>query len=203
MSFSLAAALPVDSAAWFTTSGTAFVLIFLAELGDKTQLVCMTLAARYRGWPVFIGAALAFVFLNILAVVFGAALAQWLPERVLAAVVALLFAVFGIQSLRVSGHGEEEGEVAERSGHGILLTAFLMIFVAELGDKTQIAVAGMAGTNPAGPVWVGATVALVLSSALGVVAGQKLLQRMPMHILHRVAGIFFLVLAGLALTRVF
>lgn len=202
MSLSLASAFPADLTTWLTTSSTALVLIFLAELGDKTQLVCMTLAARYRGRPVFIGASLAFVLLNVLAVVFGAALAEWIPEKVLAGIVAALFAVFGVQSL-LAGKEEGEEEIAEKSGHGILLTTFLMIFVAELGDKTQIAVAGMAGTNPAGPVWVGATIALILSSALGVVAGRKLLQRIPMNILHRVAGIFFLILAGLALTRVF
>ncbi|MBF0613025.1 MAG: TMEM165/GDT1 family protein [Magnetococcales bacterium] len=203
MTISLADAFPSDLTAWLTTSTATFLIIFLAELGDKTQLVCMTLAARYRGQPVFLGAALAFVFLNILAVVFGAALSQWVPEKVLAAVVAALFAFFGIQSLRSAGKNDEEEDVHEKSGHGIMLTAFLMIFVAELGDKTQIAVAGMAVTQPAGPVWVGATIALVLSSALGVVVGRQLLQRIPIKVVHKVAGIFFLSLAGLALTRVF
>ncbi|MBF0611201.1 MAG: TMEM165/GDT1 family protein [Magnetococcales bacterium] len=190
-------------ATWFTTSATTFLVIFLAELGDKTQLVCMTLAARYKGRPVFFGASLAFVFLNVLAVVFGAALAQWVPEKVMAGIVAALFAFFGIQSLRTSSQEEEEEEVEEKSGHSIFLTAFLMIFVAELGDKTQIAVAGMAVTQPAGPVWIGATIALVLSSALGVIVGNKLLQRIPIKVVHKVAGIFFLALAGLALTKVF
>jgi putative Ca2+/H+ antiporter (TMEM165/GDT1 family) len=72
-----------------------------------------------------------------------------------------------------------------------------MIFLAEMGDKTQLAVAGLAGTQPAVPVWLGAT------SALGVLAGRKLLTRIHLHRLHQVSGVFFLVLAAFALTRVF
>ena len=65
---------------WPAAAGTAFLLVALAEIGDKSQLVCMTLAARHRGWPVVIGAVAAFAFLNALAVLFGAAVAAWLPE---------------------------------------------------------------------------------------------------------------------------
>ncbi|MBF0285235.1 MAG: TMEM165/GDT1 family protein [Magnetococcales bacterium] len=191
------------SAEWAAAAGTTFGLIFLAEIGDKTQLVCMTLAARHRPWPVLIGAIAAFVLLNTLAVVFGAGLAQYVPEKVLAGVVAALFAVFGVLSLRAKEEEEGEEEVAERSGHGIFLAAFLMIFLAEMGDKTQLAVAGMASTLPSVPVWVGGTLALAASSVLGVVAGRKLLTRIPLPVLHKVSGVFFLALAAFALTRVF
>ncbi|MBF0294141.1 MAG: TMEM165/GDT1 family protein [Magnetococcales bacterium] len=191
-----------DATTFLSTTGTTFALIFLAELGDKTQLVCMTLAARHRGLPVFVGATLAFVVLNVLAVLFGAALAQWLPPNVMTLIVAGLFAVFGVQSLRASGaDDQEDSEEEPKSGHGILLSAFLLIFVAELGDKTQIAVASLAGTAPPVPVWVGATLALSLSSALGVVAGRKLLTRISPNVLHKASGIFFLILAALVLTR--
>jgi len=185
-----------------TAAATTFGLIFLAEIGDKSQLVCMALAARHHHRPVLLGAIAAFVVLNILAVVFGAGLAQWVPERVLAAVVAILFAVFGILSLRAE---EEDGteEIQERSGHGIFATTFLMIFLAEMGDKTQLAVAGLAGTLPAIPVWIGATLALGTTSALGIVVGRKLLRRIPLHRLHQISGVFFLILAAFALTKVF
>ena len=59
---------------------SSFTVIALAEIGDKSQIVCMTLAARYRPWPVLLGAIVAFAFLNILAVVFGAAAAHWLQQ---------------------------------------------------------------------------------------------------------------------------
>ena len=78
-----------------------------------------------------------------------------------------------------------------------------MLFLAEMGDKTQLAVAGMAGTHPAIPVWIGATLALGITSVLGVVIGRKLNQHIPMHRLHQISGMFFLILAGFALTRVF
>lgn len=187
---------------WLTAVTTPFGLVFLAELGDKSQLVCMTLAARHRHWPVLIGAAAAFLLLNTLAVVFGAGLSHWVPERVVAAAVAILFAVFGILSLMAK---EEDGDedIVEGSGHGIFATTFLMIFLAEMGDKTQIAVAGMASTLPVIPVWIGATLALFTTSALGVVAGRKLLTRIPLHRLHQISGIFFLILAAFALTKVF
>jgi putative Ca2+/H+ antiporter (TMEM165/GDT1 family) len=144
----------------------------------------------------------AFLLLNTLAVVFGAGLSHWVPERVLAAIVAMLFAGFGILSLRAREE-EEQGDIEERSGHGIFVTTFLMIFLAEMGDKTQIAVAGMASTLPIIPVWIGATLALITTSALGVVAGRKLLRRIPIHRLHQISGVFFLILAAFALTKVF
>lgn len=187
---------------WMTVATTPFGLVFLAEMGDKSQLVCMALAARHRHWPVLAGATAAFGVLNTLAVVFGAGLSHWVPERILAGAVAVLFAVFGILALRAEEKDDDE-EVMERSGHGIFVTAFLMIFLAEMGDKTQIAVAGMASTLPAILVWTGATLALFATSALGVVAGRKILRRIPLHRLHQISGIFFLILAAFALTKVF
>ena len=179
------------------TFAYAFSLIGLAEIGDKSQLVCMTLAARHRGLPIVVGAGLAFALLNLLAVLFGAGVAAWLPERVTAGLVAILFAGFGIHALR--GNHDEDGEpLEERSGHGIFVTTFLMILLAEFGDKTQIAVAGLAGTSAPEPVWLGATLALILVSALGVWFGRTLLQRIPLPLLHRLAGAVFLLLALMA-----
>ncbi len=78
------------------TALTSFALIAAAEIGDKSQLVCMTLASRHRPMPVMLGALAAFAVLNTLAVVFGVAIATWLPEYVVGVTVAILFAVFGI-----------------------------------------------------------------------------------------------------------
>jgi len=181
----------------FSISLASFTLIGLAEIGDKSQLVCMALAARHRHWPVLMGAAAAFLVLNALAVVFGASIAAWVPERVTAAIVALLFGAFGIHALRTQGNDESE-EIVERPGHSIFFTTLLLILVAEFGDKTQIAVAGLAGSLAPLPVWIGATTALVMVSALGVWAGRTVLQRLPIHWLHRVGGGIFLVFALVA-----
>ncbi len=185
---------------WLTSAGTAFALIALAEVGDKSQLVCMSLAARHRGLPVAAGAIAAFALLNGLAVLFGSAVAAWLPEGLVTAAVALLFAAFGIQALRY--REEEEDEVREeKTGRGVLVTTFALIFLAEFGDKTQIAVAGLGSTAPPSAVWSGATLALAATSILGVIAGRRLLQRLPLVWIHRVSGVFFLLLALFAASR--
>ena len=190
----------VAPAAWLSTAGATFLLIALAEFGDKSQLVCMTLAARHRGLPVVLGAVAAFAILNLLAVLFGAAIAAWLPEWVVTAAVAVLFAVFGISALR---YEEEDGdeEIAEKPGYGIFASTFLMIFLAEFGDKTQIAVAGLGSTADAMATWVGATLALACTSILGVAAGRRWLNRLPLKWIHRISGVFFLLLALLAVLR--
>ena len=190
-----------DVVAWTSSAGATFVLIFLAELGDKTQLVCMTLAARYRWKPVLIGSISAFVILNTLGVAFGASLAALIPRLYIDIAVALLFGFFGIQALLAKEDAGDEENIEETGGRAIWLTSFLMIFLAELGDKTQIAVVGLAGTVPPIPVWVGATLALSASSALGVLAGRTVLQRIPIVILHRVSGVFFLLLAAFVIGR--
>ncbi len=187
---------------WFASAGTTFALVALAEFGDKSQLVCMTLAARHRGLPVVIGAIAAFAVLNLLAVLFGAAVAAWLPEWLVTLAVAVLFAAFGISALRYTEETDDE-EIEEKSGHGIVATTFLLIFLAEFGDKTQLAVAGMGSTSEPSAVWSGATLALALTSALGVFAGRKLLGRLSLVWIHRISGVFFLLLAVFAASRLF
>lgn len=185
---------------WPTVGLTTFGVILLAEMGDKSQLVCMTLAARHRAGPVLAGAAAAFLLLNTLAVTLGAALAQWIPERILAGGVAVLFGAYGLLALRNSQDPGEDA-VVERRTRGIFASTFLLILIAEMGDKTQLAVAGMAGTLPPVPVWVGATLALLTTSALGVLVGCRLLRLLPIHRLHQVSGVLFLILAAVAALR--
>jgi Ca2+/H+ antiporter, TMEM165/GDT1 family len=187
---------------WVASATTTYLLVALAEFGDKSQLVCMTLAARHRGLPVVIGAIAAFAILNLLAVLFGAAVAAWLPEWLVITAVAVLFALFGISALRYKEE-EDDDEVEEKPGHGIVATTFLLIFVAEFGDKTQLAVAGLGSTGEPSAVWAGATLALATTSVLGVFAGRKLLTRLPLVWIHRISGVFFLLLAIFAVTRLF
>lgn len=186
---------------WSMVGLATFGVVLLAEMGDKSQLVCMTLAARHRNGPVLAGAASAFLLLNTLAVVFGATLAQWIPEGVVAAAVALLFAAYGALALRDGQVSEGDRGPVGRGRRGIFATTFLLLLLAEMGDKTQLAVAGMAGTLPAVPVWVGANLALITTSALGVLVGCKLLRLIPIHRLHQASGVLFLILAGVAGVR--
>lgn len=179
------------------SGATSFALITAAEIGDKSQLVCMALAAKHRPLPIFLGALAAFALLNSLAVGFGAAVAAWFPDYVIALAVAALFLVFGFQALRTEADEADEN-IQEKSGHNIFFTTFLLITVAEFGDKTQLAVVALSSTNNPAGVWLGATVALGFTSALGVIAGRKLVQRVPLELLHKLGGVLFLLLAVVA-----
>lgn len=176
------------------TGLTSFTLIAAAEIGDKSQLVCMTLAARHRSFPIVFGAIAAFALLNTLAVIFGAAIANWLPDYIVASTVAILFAVFGIHAL-LSKEEENDEDIKEKSGHGIFFTTFLLITLAEFGDKTQLAVVALSSTSQPFAVWLGATCALTFTSALGVIAGRTIMKKIPLVLLHRISGSIFLILA--------
>jgi len=186
---------------WSVASLSTFILIFMAEMGDKSQLVCMTLASRCSGRAVLAGAVAAFALLNASAVTAGAALYAVLPPVLLQLVVALLFAFFALHAFR--SHPEQMQERIESRGRrGVFSAAFMLTVVSEFGDKTQIAVAGLGGTlNPAG-VWLGATLALTVTTFVGVAAGKSVLKRVPINILHRLSGLVFAVLALVMFLRI-
>lgn len=182
--------------------GSAFALLFLAELGDKTQLMTITLAHRYPPRPVLAGAFLAFFVLNLLAVLAGAALYRYLPQQVVLVAAGLLFLFFAWRSWREAEGGEED-EMQAGDGRGAFLASFTLIFVAELGDKTQLALIAFAAST--GALWstfVGGTLALWAVAAIGVAVGSTLLRRMPRHWMHRVAAALFLAFGLLALAKV-
>jgi putative Ca2+/H+ antiporter (TMEM165/GDT1 family) len=179
---------------WWQTIGATAAIIGLAEIGDKSQLVCMALAAKHkRIKPVLLGSIVAFSILNALAVIFGGAVANWLPREWILAGAAILFAVFGIKTFFEKD--EEDDNIEETKTSSLFLTTFLMIFLAELGDKTQIATAGLASMYPALYVWIGATIALASTSFLGAVTGKTILTKLPIVWLHKFAGILFLGMA--------
>lgn len=179
---------------------SAFLLVFVAEFGDKSQLVCMTLAARYRPLPVLLGACLSFMLLNLLAVTLGAAAAIWLPRWLVLAVVAVLFLWFGYQSFRQAAEDDDAADVV-LSGRSMLLSALLLIFMAEFGDKTQLAVAGLGSAEAPLAVWLGATLALICTTLVGVFAGRVLLRTISLHWMHRGSGVLFVGFGLLALAE--
>ena len=175
---------------------SSYLLIFAAEIGDKSQLVCMALAARYRALPVMLAAILAFIILNTLAVVFGLAIANWLPEVVITMLVAILFTIFAAFALRIEEKPDDE--VMNINSKNLFVATFLLIVIAEFGDKTQLAVIALSSTSIPIAVWLGATAALISTSVLGVWAGRTVLQRIPMTIIHRISGLIFICLAMFA-----
>ena len=186
---------------WPLTIVTSFSLIGLAEIGDKSQLVCMTLATRHRALPVIAGASLAFAGLNLAAVLFGAAVARWLPDTLIALVVGLLFLAFGLHALRGAGQEKEDCAPVKLAARGVFLSTLLLIALAEFGDKTQLAVASLSSSANPWAVWIGATLALTATSAAGVLAGRTLLKRIPVSLMQRISGTLFLLLAVVSFLR--
>jgi len=182
---------------------SAFMLLFLAELGDKTQLMTMTLAHRYPVRPVVAGVFSAFLLLNLLAVGVGAALYRYLPTTAVLVAAGLLFLFFAWRSWREAEAGEDEGEAEASDGRGAFVASFSLTFVAELGDKTQLALVALAaGSGAVWSVFVGGTLALWAVSAIGIAVGATLLRRVPRRWMHRAAAALFAVFGVLALVQV-
>jgi putative Ca2+/H+ antiporter (TMEM165/GDT1 family) len=182
----------------------ALGLVFIAELGDKTQLVAMGFGARHRLAPVLVGVALAYAACNLLAVVVGGVLGAALPTRAIGLVGGVLFLAFAVWTLRSTGeddvaHDEEVAEeVVEHAERGsasrsVVISVFAAMFIAELGDKTQIATATLAAQGNPVLVWVGATLGIILSGAIGVLVGRFFGSRLPEHVTRIGSAVLFAV----------
>ncbi|MBV9042787.1 MAG: TMEM165/GDT1 family protein, partial [Acidimicrobiia bacterium] len=138
-----------------------FPVIFVGELPDKTMFASLVMATKGRPHHVWVGAAGAFVVHVAIATTIGVALFAVLPHRAVEAVVAVLFLLGAVYAWREGTRDEEELADQEASRHGVILTAFIVIFVAEWGDLTQILTANLAAKyHSALSVAVGAVLAL-------------------------------------------
>jgi putative Ca2+/H+ antiporter (TMEM165/GDT1 family) len=181
---------------------SAFSLIFLAEVGDKSQLLAMSLAHRYRPLPVIAGTFLAFTLLNILAVWAGQAIFQWISPEIVLLAAGALFLFFGYRAWKEADEADTE-EKPGRATKGAFTTSFTMIFLAEFGDKTQLAmIALVAGTGELWPVFIGGTLGLWAVSLVGILFGSAVLRRLPKHWVHRAAAVMFVAFGVLALGEV-
>lgn len=192
----------MDSTIFFSTFG----LIFLAELGDKTQLTAMALALRYPWQRIFVGIAAAFFVLNLAAVAVGKILFLMLPIFWVTLVSALLFLYFGYSTLRHACDSDEDDDGPPPTAATAARTAFIMIFMAELGDKTQLVTASQAARysdrlSGMGMVFSASTLALWCVSLLGIFAGKQLVRFIPLCWIHRTAGFMFLVFGVAALWK--
>lgn len=177
---------------------SSFALVFVAELGDKTQFACMALASRYPARNVLLGAGMAYVLLSLLAVTVGSMLTQWVPAYLLSLLVAGLFLYFAWQALQT---GDADAAPTETGAKNAVMAAFGLIFLAELGDKTQLVTAALATEMAAVAVAVGATAALLSSAALAIWFGKILHQRLSPRLLARGAAALFALFGLLALWR--
>ncbi len=177
---------------WAQAFGIAFGVVFVAELGDKSQLLALALAARYRPLPVLVGIALGAAFMFALSVAVGAVVGAALPTRVINVVAGLAFVGFGLWTLR--GEDEEEDEeTPEVRAHSVVLTTAGAFLVAELGDKTMLATITLASTNGVLGTWGGATLAMVAADALAIALGALLGARLPERAIRVGAAVLFFV----------
>jgi putative Ca2+/H+ antiporter (TMEM165/GDT1 family) len=167
---------------------TSFGLIFIAELPDKTAYTVLLLAARSRTLPVLLGSWAAFVVQSLIAVALGSLLMRLPAEAVRWSAAALMFLCGLLLLLRKEPPREPEPMVGKRA----LATAFGLVFLAEIGDATQLATAALvARFQSPWSVFVGATLALWSVAALAVAVGKALRSRLPRRALRTIAGALF------------
>ena len=183
-----------------TALWTSFLVVALAEMGDKTQLVALALATRYRRpWTVMLGILLATVANHALAATAGVWVSRLLPPGALAWALALSFIGFGVWTLV-----PDRAPTTDAPGRwGPLLTTTVVFFLAEMGDKTQRATVALgARFESAGLVTVGTTLGMLVADGLVVFGGSQLTRVVSPATLRRAAAGLFLVLGLLALAGV-
>ncbi|MFC8270196.1 TMEM165/GDT1 family protein [Streptomyces cinereoruber] len=183
---------------------TAFGLIFLAELPDKTMFASLAMGTRMRPLYVWIGTSTAFLAHVAIAVGAGSLLGL-LPGWIVKLVSALLFG-FGAFMLLRGGDDDEDDDTGGRTVTGfwpIFSTAFTAVFISEWGDLTQITTANLAATNGTWSTAIGSFAALTSVSALALVAGRFIAKRVPLKTVQRIGGVCMAGLAIWSLTEVF
>jgi Ca2+/H+ antiporter, TMEM165/GDT1 family len=156
----------------------ALGLVFIAELGDKTQLVALGFGARHRLAPVLTGIVIAYMATNLLSVVVGGLLGATLPTRAIGLGGGVMFLGFAAWTLW-KDEGEADDDGAATNQGSIILSVATAMFIAELGDKTMLATATLAAQGNPVLVWIGATIGIILSGTLGVLLGRVFGARLP------------------------
>jgi putative Ca2+/H+ antiporter (TMEM165/GDT1 family) len=179
-----------------------FPIIFLGELPDKTMFASLVLSTRGRPIKVWLGAATAFAVHVVIAVTIGVALFHLLPHRAVQGIVAGMFFAGALLALREAGKERDEEQLVEQeaaSHRRVAVTAFVVIFLAEWGDLTQILTANLAAHyHQPLSVGVGALLALLVVGALAVVAGQSVLRLVNIATVRVVTAVVLFGLTGWA-----
>ena len=182
---------------------TVLITIFIAEMGDKTQLLLVAMAGKYKIPHILTGTWLATVVLNLLAVGVGAALSNYLDMRIIKLVAGAAFFWFAYAALKSDDEEEEEKEMGLRFGP--VLAIFGSFFVGELGDNTQLSAITLSANYTkhslmnAAYVFFGCTLGLILADLIGLVAGVVLKSKIPAGILNMISFIIFAVFGVLSI----
>ena len=171
----------------------SFGVIFLAELGDKSQLMALAFAARYPAWIVLLAVTVATLVIHAGSVLLGRAFALALPTSLINIVAGVAFLVFAVWTLRGDTVDEERADRSATGTLATLLTVGTTFFLAELGDKTMLATVTLATTQEPIGTWLGSTAGMVVADALAIGVGALLGGRLPERAIRLLAAAAFVV----------
>jgi Ca2+/H+ antiporter, TMEM165/GDT1 family len=154
-------------------------IVFVAELGDKSQLMALAFAARCRALPVLAGITTATLAVHAFSVALGTVVAVALPTRLIAFVAGLAFFGFAAWTWRGDRLGARDEARAARSAGSVVLAVAVAFFLAELGDKTMLATVTLATTEEPIGTWLGSTAGMVIADAIAIGVGRILGTRLP------------------------
>jgi putative Ca2+/H+ antiporter (TMEM165/GDT1 family) len=171
-------------------------IVTLAEMGDKTQLLALVLASRYRGkaWPIVAGIFVATLVNHALAGAAGSLVTHWIGPAALRWILGGSFIAMALWMLVPDKLDDEDG--AARGHFGVFGTTVLAFFLAEMGDKTQIATVMLAARYVNDYFWVvaGTTLGMMLANAPVVFMGERIVRRVPIRWVHGASAVIFAVL---------
>lgn len=176
---------------FLAATALSFVVIFVAELGDKSQLMALTFATRFRPWPVLIGITVATALVHLASVGIGYGLGVALPTGWISLVAGVAFLVFGAWTLRGDRLTDAEQGKAELATGSAVLAVGGAFFLAELGDKTMLATITLATQHGWLGTWVGSTLGMVAADALAILVGRLLGRHLPERLIRYGAAVLF------------
>lgn len=179
----------------------SFGIIFVAELGDKSQLMALTFATRYRAVTILVAITAATAVVHLVSVLVGAVLGAALPTNAISIVGGLAFLGFAAWTFRGDELDDDEVSRAARGGRSVFVTVAVAFFLAELGDKTMLATITLATDHGVVGTWLGSTLGMVAADALAIVVGQQLGARLPERTVRIGAAITFVVFGVLLIAE--
>ncbi len=175
----------------------SFAVIFVAELGDKSQLMALAFAARYKILPVLIGISIATAVVHLISVAIGGVIGASLPTDQINIAAAVAFVVFGVWTLRGDQLTDEDEKRVSHSTRHVIIAVTTVFFLAELGDKTMLATITLATREGIFGTWLGSTIGMIVADALAIVVGRLLGKRLPEKTIRIGAAVSFFVFAAL------
>lgn len=179
----------------------SFGVIFVAELGDKSQLMALAFAARYRFWTVLGGITVATAVVHLASVGIGQVVGVNLPTSLINVLAGVAFLAFGAWTLRGDQLSDDEAARAQRVARSAFLAVAVAFFLAELGDKTMLATVTLATTEGWFATWLGSTLGMVAADAMAIGVGSLLGKRMSERAVRVGAAVLFFLFGVLLITE--